>query len=516
MRDDVLIVGAGPTGLALALWLTKQGIRVRILDKNAGPGTASRAMAVQARTLELYRQLDIADAVVAAGYTNFRINMWVGGKEKAHISFNDAGAGMTPYPFILVYPQDRHERLLADRLRELGVIVERNTEFVDFTQEGDCIVARLRDAAGDESEIEALYLAGCDGAKSMVRHRIGSNYPGGTYDKMFYVADVQLKGAAANGETHLALDKADFMACLAYDATGKARLIGIIGALDEEEGKKLTFEDVAHTAIANMQLEIENVSWFSTYRVHHRVTDHYRHGRAFLVGDAAHVHSPAGGQGMNTGIGDAINLAWKLAAVIRNEAPDSLLDSYEAERRAFAVKLVDTTDRIFSFVTSNGHFADFVRTRIAPVFIPAAYHFEGVREFMFRLVSQIQISYGGCALNEGKAGQVHGGDRLPWVRFGDVDNYDSLSRIGWQVHVYGDAPGDLAPWCDERGIALHVFAWSAEYGKAGLERDAAYLLRPDTYVAFAEKHASTEAIGQYLADRQIKLASAGRKAASIK
>lgn len=504
MDNDVLIVGAGPTGLVLALWLTKQGIRVRIVDKNDGPGTASRAMIVQARTLELYRQLDIADVVVAAGYTNFVINIWVGGKKRTHLSFNDAGTKITPYPFMLVYPQDRHERLLSDRLQELGVTVERSTEFVDFIDKGEHIVARLRDTSGTEFHVKARYLVGCDGASSTIRNQIGSGYPGGTYDKMFYVADVQLKGATANGETHLALDKADFMASLSYDSTGKARLIGIVGALDEATGKKLTFEDVAHTAIANMKLEIEHVSWFSTYRVHHRVTDHYRHGRVFLAGDAAHVHSPAGGQGMNTGIGDAINLAWKLASVIRNEAPDSLLDSYEAERRAFAIKLVDTTDKIFSFITSDGHFADFVRTCIAPIFVPAAYHFKSVREFMFRLISQTQISYRDCNLNEGKVGRVHSGDRLPWVRIGDVDNYDSLSNINWQLHVYGEVPDDLGRWCIQHGIALHVFIWSQEYGEAGLERGAAYLLRPDTYIAFADKSASTVAIEKYLASRQLK------------
>ena len=504
MRHDVLIVGAGPTGLTLALWLTKQGIRVRIIDRNATPGTASRAMAVQARTLELYRQLGIADAVVAAGHTNFSVNIWVGGTKKAHISFADAGAEMTPYPFILVYPQDRHERLLADRLEELGVSVERGTEFVDFTDRGDHVVARLRDASGVESHAEALYLAGCDGAKSVIRHQIGSAYPGGTYDKIFYVADVRLQGAAADGEMHLALDRADFMACLAYDDAGKARLIGIVGD-DGDAAKDLTFGDVAHTAMTGMKLDIDEVSWFSTYRVHHRVTDHYRRGRAFLVGDAAHVHSPAGGQGMNTGIGDAANLAWKLAAMIRDEAPDNLLDTYEEERRAFAVKLVETTDRVFSFVTSDGPFADFVRTRIAPVFLPAAYRFEAAREFMFRLISQIRISYGDCAFNEGKAGDVHGGDRLPWVRANGTDNYASLSSIGWQVHVYGEAPDDLGPWCRERGIALHVFSWSPEYGTAGLERGAVYLMRPDTYIAFAANPASAAAIGQYLAERQIRL-----------
>src|SRR4051812_16607886 len=141
---DVLIVGAGPTGLTLALWLTKQGINVRIVDKSAGPGETSRAMAVQARTLELYRQLDLAEAVISAGHKNPAVNMWARGKRKAHISFGDAGSNITPYPFVLVYSQDKHERLLEERLRSLGVEVERETEFLSFEDRGDLVIARLR------------------------------------------------------------------------------------------------------------------------------------------------------------------------------------------------------------------------------------------------------------------------------------------------------------------------------------------------------------------------------------
>src|SRR5262249_27920270 len=156
--------------------------------------------------------------------------------------------------------------------------------------------------------------------------------------------------------------------------------------------------------------------WFSTYHVHHRVTSHFRKGRAFLLGDAAHIHSPAGGQGMNTGIGDAINLAWKLATVLTGRGPDRLLDSYEAERIAFTVRLVATTDRVFTFATADGYVADILRTRVAPIVIPAAAQFEAVREYIFRTVSQIALNYRGDPLSQGEAGHVHGGDRLPWVR----------------------------------------------------------------------------------------------------
>jgi hypothetical protein len=227
------------------------------------------------------------------------------------------------------------------------------------------------------------------------------------------------------------------------------------------------------------------------------VTDRFRSGRVFLAGDAAHIHSPAGGQGMNTGIADAINLAWKLVAVIDGAATDRLLDTYQAERLAFARKLVETTDRMFTFASSDGSLAEFVRMRIAPLFASVAFSLATVREFMFRTISQTSLEYRGSPLSSGAAGDVRGGDRLPWVRIGDGDNYAPLARIGWQVHVYGAPPPDLADWCRERGIPLHVFDWRDGFRESGLVENGLYLLRPDTYVALADGSGQVEAVSRY-------------------
>ncbi|MBS7776631.1 FAD-dependent monooxygenase [Acidovorax sp. CCYZU-2555] len=497
LHDNVLIVGAGPTGLVLALWLTAQGVKVRIVDKTRAPATTSRALAVQARTLELYRQLDLTDAVLAAGHRNPAINLWTSGAKRATLRFGTAGQSLTRYPFVLIYPQDRHERLLIARLQALGIAVERQTECLGFEAHDDHVVVQLRTADGREQCCTAAYVAGCDGARSIVRHQMGTAFPGGTYGKFFYVADVQARGPAANGDINIALDNADFVAWLAYNDQGQGRLIGV---LDDDDGadraETLTFDDVAHRAIARIGLEVVKVHWFSTYRVHHRVTDHYRQGRAFLVGDAAHIHSPAGGQGMNTGIGDAINLAWKIAAVLRHGAPDTLLDSYEAERRAFALRLVETTDRVFQFITAEGAFADFVRTRIAPIVAPLAYGIDDVREYLFRLLSQTLISYHDSPISEGQAGEVRGGDRLPWVR--EDDNYGPLSAMAWQVHVYGAAREELAAWCAVQGIALQPFEFGPPHAAVGLQRDAAYLLRPDGHVGCADPYGGPARLESYL------------------
>jgi hypothetical protein len=222
-----------------------------------------------------------------------------------------------------------------------------------------------------------------------------------------------------------------------------------------------------------------------------------------LLGDAAHIHSPAGGQGMNTGIGDAINLAWKLAAVAAGRAPDKLLDSYEAERIGFARRLVATTDRVFSFATAAGRIADIIRTRVAPVLIPMAAAFEAVRDYMFRTVSQITLNYRHGPLSRGAAGHVHGGDRLPWVRVDAADNFATLASMDWQVHVYGSASVELAAWCAAHTLPLHKFGWRSEYEAAGLARDALYLLRPDTYVALADASGAPDALARYFADHGI-------------
>jgi hypothetical protein len=300
------------------------------------------------------------------------------------------------------------------------------------------------------------------------------------------------------------LDQADFVAIFPLAGAGRARLIGTVR--DERAGRaeSLTFDDISREAIAQMKVSITKVNWFSTYHVHHRVTQHFRKGRAFLAGDAAHIHSPAGGQGMNTGIGDAINLAWKLAAVIGGRAPQSLLDSYGAERIGFARRLVASTDRAFTLATSQGWLAAFVRMHIAPIVIPSAFKFEAVRKFAFRTVSQTAINYRGSSLSRGSAGHVQGGDRLPWVQVDGSDNFAPLTAIGWQVHVYGGANPALASWCERHGVPLHVFPWRQEHEAAGLARNAVYLLRPDTYVALADASGTSDALDRYFRDQGIR------------
>jgi len=493
-RPDVLIAGAGPTGLVLALWLARAGVRPRVIDKAPGPGLASRAMAVQARTLEFYRQLGVADGVVAGGLLMSGARFWDRGRLAALLPLGDIGAGISPFPMVLSYPQDDHERFLIERLCEAGVAVEWNTELVGLRQSADRVHARLR-ANGVETESEHAYLCGCDGAHSAVRHALGVGFPGAKYDSRFYVADVAGEGWSPGSFVNVSLGRGTI--CLGFPVR-RAGMVRFIGVLPAELAARddLTFDDVRPISEQLLGLRTTDVNWFSTYSVHHRVAEAFRVGRVFLSGDAGHVHSPAGGQGMNTGIGDAVNLAWKLAAVLRGTAAPAVLDSYEAERQRFARTLVASTDRAFGFLVGGGLRGWLMRRVVMPRVLPLAVKVPAVRRAMFGLISQTRIEYRPSPLSVGGAGRVRAGDRLPWL--GEPDNFAPLASRDWQVHVYGEVGTALREVAARAGLEVHRFAWSAACRRVGFARDAINLVRPDGHVGFAARQTTMAGLTAYL------------------
>jgi 2-polyprenyl-6-methoxyphenol hydroxylase-like FAD-dependent oxidoreductase len=498
--SDVLVVGAGPTGLLLALVLARLGLRPRVIDAAEGPGTTSRALAVQARTLEFYRQVGLAKEVMDRGLVLGAVNLWRRGDLAAHFDLTSDGTGLSPYPFGVIFPQDEHEALLVAHLEAAGIVVERRTTIHAVEDRGTAIVAHGQGPAGPVS-FEARYLAGCDGARSVVRSSIGASFPGGTYEHLFYVADVTASGRPMNKELHVLLDDAGFLGVFPLAGDGHARLVGTIR--DASAGKKtLSWDDVDRAPIERIGITVDHVGWFSSYHVHHRVADTFRRGNVFLLGDAGHVHSPVGGQGMNTGLGDAMNLAWKLAAVIDRRANVDLLDTYEPERIAFARRLVATTDRVFKAASSESHLAEWARTELVPRIMPFAMSSRLGRHLLFEAVSQIGIEYRDSAWSDGHAGAVHGGDRLPWVvpaRAEDPDNFTPLTSLDWQVHVYGAPPSDIASACTAHRIAFHAFPFDGRTKEASLVDGAVYLVRPDGYLGgvFTGAHAR-EQLARYL------------------
>ncbi len=511
MKDaPVLIVGAGPTGLNLALSLALRGVPFRLITENGGPGEHSRAMVVQARTLEFYGQYGFAGEMIEQGVIAAAAHLREGGergpaREVVSFSFKDLGEGLSPYPFALAYPQDDHERFLVGKLEAVGGGVEWRSRLTGFTQNEDGVCATIaRD--GQTEKIEASYVCGCDGARSVVRETLGIGFPGGTYEQIFFVADVKIDRGF---ERDLYINLGEHVLTLMFPvrSSGMQRLIGLVPpALSQRSD--LTFEDVRSQVEKLLEIRVTELNWFSTYRVHHRVADRFRVSRAFLLGDAGHIHSPVGGQGMNTGIGDSVNLGWKLAHVLQDRADPSLLDSYEPERIAFARSLVSTTDRAFTPMVAEGIQGEFTRRFLAPLFVTAATRFAFSRHAIFRLVSQTRIHYEDSPLSEGKAGHVQGGDRLPWVSAGardcDNDNFAPLRSLDWQVHIYGKIEEGFASFCKQLGLATHVFAWSEAADHAGMKQDAMYLIRPDGHVALASPEQSVTELDAFIERRGLR------------
>jgi 2-polyprenyl-6-methoxyphenol hydroxylase-like FAD-dependent oxidoreductase len=496
MENHVLIIGAGPTGLVLALWLTKLGIPVRIIDKDNGPGQTSRAIALHARTLEFYQQIGIADEVVTNGIIIERLNLRNNGQQAASVYLGSLGKNLSPFPFVLSFPQDDHEKLLIRHLQFAGVTVERNTELINLSQNNDKVTAIIK----KQHQIETLqtpFLFGCDGARSTVRSSLNINFPGGTYSQLYYVADVMAKGEIANEEIQLCFNENEFTLAFPVRSSGSIRLIGIVPK-EIETRKHIQFTDVESRAIQNTKLTISQVNWFSTYHSHHRVANHFKMGRVFLLGDSAHIHSPVGGQGMNTGIGDAINLSWKIALVLKNRASISLLETYESERIVFARRLTETTDKAFQAITNTGLIGKLVRSVFFAFIFPFLTHFTFFKKYLFKTVSQIKINYHHSALSKGKAGTIQGGDRLPWVHGEGVDNFKSLACLDWQIHIYGKATDKFRQSIAPLNLKLNEFSWNKSAAQAGLKKNAIYLIRPDGYVGYANVLQEIEGLENYL------------------
>lgn len=462
-------------------------------------------MVVQARTLEFYRQLGFAKELIDDGIIVHEVHLRTSVKgrparERVKLDLSNLGDGISPYAFALAYPQDDHEKFLVGRLAEHGVQVEWNSALVRFTQRVDGVDATIAGPNGD-STMRASYLCGCDGAHSVVRRQLGLGFAGRTYEQLFFVCDCKV---AAPFTTDLVVTLGERALVLLFPirSSGMQRLIGLIPP-SIPDPEHVTFDAIRPEMEALLGTRITEVNWFSIYRVHHRVAERFRVDRAFILGDAGHIHSPAGGQGMNTGIGDATNLGWKLAEVLRDRASDAILDSFDQERLSFARKLVATTDRAFTAIVRGGALGRLTREVVMPSLIGLATQFRFVRHAFFRMVSQTEIRYPDSMLSQGRAGRISGGDRLPWVA--SCDNFAPLQSLDWQVHAFGTPSTHVDALCTRAGIALHRFDWSDDAGKAGFARDASYLVRPDGYVAVAAGAARGAAIESYLTKFRVAL-----------
>jgi 2-polyprenyl-6-methoxyphenol hydroxylase-like FAD-dependent oxidoreductase len=419
---QVLVVGSGPTGLTLAAQLLARGVSTRVIDKGDGPSPQSRALAVHARTLELLDTMGLAEELLARGHEVAHLHMYGGPRRLLNLNLANNGSR---FGFVLHVPQRETELVLRSRLRELGGTVEHGVELVGLTDRGEFAEARLRDRAGREVEVTADYVVGCDGAHSRVRHELDLPFDGQAYPQDWVLADVALHGAGTDDAVHLFFRPDGLpLACIPL---GGDRWRLVMANAGNRDGRPPSLEEVREMAArrAPWPLEISDPAWLATFRCHLRSASTYRRGRVFIAGDAAHIHSPAAGQGMNTGMLDAQNLAWKIALVATGRAPEGLLDTYEQERAPVASGVLSFTDRIVRLMTMKNP----VKRAIRAALIPAASSMPTVQRRTARQLSQTAVRYAAGSFvraenGPGRRGDRSGprpGDRVPDLALGGPD-----------------------------------------------------------------------------------------------
>jgi 2-polyprenyl-6-methoxyphenol hydroxylase-like FAD-dependent oxidoreductase len=406
MKTDVLIIGAGPTGLALACHFIRLGVDFLIVDKKETTTPHSKAIGVQARTLEIYEQIGLADDLISHGTITEKARFVEGGEVRGEASLSDIGKGMSAYPFLLIVEQGGHEKILHDHIRSKGKEVRWQTELIKFSQNENGITAIVTDTSGNTETVEAKYMVGCDGAKSLVRHSLGIEFGGSTFERLFYVADVELNWEFSHDALHACLAKNSLTAFFPMPGANRFRIVGTFPEGHEGEEGEVLYEEIEKQIVADTELELDitQVNWFSVYKVHSRAVKKFSDKKIFLAGDSAHIHTPAGAQGMNTGIQDGYNLGWKLALVIDGKASETILETYNEERRENARRLLQTTDRFFQLGASPEWYISFFRTHIFPYVANFALSLDIVKRAIFPLVSQIGINYRHSSLSEDKAG----------------------------------------------------------------------------------------------------------------
>jgi 2-polyprenyl-6-methoxyphenol hydroxylase-like FAD-dependent oxidoreductase len=443
-HTQVLIVGAGPSGLMMAAQLLRNGVQPVIIDSKHGPTDQSKALAVQARSLEIYRQLGVIDKIIDNGKQAGGVSLREDGKTLASLSLEATGKGQTKYPYVFLYQQSKNERTLLDFLTTNCCPVYWDTNLISVNQTNERVEVKLQ-AGEDDVTLTCDWLIGADGAHSSVRKQLQIPFTGDTYAHEFYLADVELDNKElGDSSVELFLSKKGFAGFFPMPEQNCYRIIGNLPPNVQANVDLKIGNILPHLkGVTQFSINVTHVKWFTTYRLHHRMAESFRKQRAFLIGDAAHIHSPVGGQGMNTGLQDAYNLGWKLAGVCNGQVDERILESYAAERMPVAKELLNTTDRLFKVVMSTSWPTMLFKRWVLPGLLKFVWSKTRVRDVFFKRASEIYINYrhSNVSLHLSQATQVKAGDRLPYLTV-----FDEKKQIETDLHE----------WCSKPGFTLIV------------------------------------------------------------
>lgn len=503
---EVLIVGAGPSGLMMACQLALRSIPFRIVDKKDHCINYSGALILQARSIEIFQQMGIAQKAIEKGVFANEIKLIFNGKRSFILPLKNFGSGLTRYPDLLMLEQSITERLLTDFIHEYGYSVEREKVLETLRQDADGVTSVLKSVTGEVEIIKTKYLIAADGAHSTVRKLLKIPFPGKTCPVSLFVTDCKAEIDLPGGQICFSFSD-DVTTGFFPLPGGRWRIDGTISK-DQEANGALTFGVIKDSFSERNRLKIalSDPEWFSVFQSHERHAPVFQKNRCFLIGDAVHIHSPVGAQGMNTGLQDAYNLAWKLTMVIQGTAKPTLLDTYSAERVMVAKKVVHATGRAFKIVTSRNFFTRTFRVYALPVLLqlvlPLVIKQQVIRQFFFRRISQIGIQYRrssfshGASLGNFPSSAPQPGDRLPYIPYKEdgkaLDLREKVTGADFHLFVFSKNSfhDTILKVADKynRLILVETIPYTPEtsivYERLGIKSFGCYLIRPDLYIAY--------------------------------
>jgi 2-polyprenyl-6-methoxyphenol hydroxylase-like FAD-dependent oxidoreductase len=505
---EVLIIGAGPTGLMMACQLLRYGVKFRILDKQKDRAHESRAFAIQAKSMEIFQNLGCADEFLKVAHSNVNFAFFINGKKQIEIKFKHFKHQDTPFPSVYFLPQTETERIFIEFLEKQGVYIERQKELITFSQNMQGVQANIKDlTTGITEKLACDYIIGCDGAHSIIRHTLNFSFEGNAYPQIFNLVDASIVWPYSRNKFLFFLGKDGVFVHIPL--TEKISRIMLAKRLTRSNAKlsNPNLIDLEHLAslLTQVPVKLVNPIWISQFHLHHRGVTKYYKNRAFLVGDAAHIHSPVGGQGMNTGIQDATNLAWKIALVVKKDASIKLLDSYETERHPVGKILLKTTDQFFSLLTAKGFFISKLRNWILPFVISFLFSKKNIEKRLFWFMSQLNIHYAKNQFNyeiiEKSYQELIGGPcpgyRAPNAPANSSSLFILLAQKPFNILSFKtkeEQPDELIEKVNtlikkyKAWLQVHAFVLSPTnkllFKRYGVIASAIYVIRPDGYVGF--------------------------------